>query len=182
MINAEKTICIIGFPALEELGLKSILHEDWTGRIETFSRLINPIVENENFIGYIITPEVFCANIDFFLPKKSKILLIYNEDKPISEENFFKGISLRSDESVIRQVIHDFIIMLDEPKSIQTDLSAREIEVLKLVASGKLNKEIADYLCISVNTVITHRKNITSKLGIRTVSALTLYAMMNGLL
>ena len=59
-------------------------------------------------------------------------------------------------------------------------LSAREIEVLALVAQGFINKEIADKLNISLTTVITHRKNITEKLGLRSVSALTIYAVMNG--
>ena len=59
-------------------------------------------------------------------------------------------------------------------------LSEREIDVLKLIIKGKINKEIADELFISLNTVLTHRKNITSKLGIKTVSGLTFYAMMNG--
>lgn len=58
-------------------------------------------------------------------------------------------------------------------------LSEREIDVLKTVASGYSNKEIADKLCISINTVITHRKNITEKLGIKTIAGLTVYAMMN---
>ncbi|MEG1905744.1 MAG: LuxR C-terminal-related transcriptional regulator, partial [Bacteroidales bacterium] len=62
----------------------------------------------------------------------------------------------------------------------QEELSSREIEVLKLITRGLINKEIADELCISLNTVLTHRKNITSKLGIKTVSGLTFYAMMNG--
>ena len=52
--------------------------------------------------------------------------------------------------------------------------------MLTLVASGKLNKEIADALQISINTVLTHRKNISSKLGIKSVSGLSVYAMMNG--
>ena len=43
-----------------------------------------------------------------------------------------------------------------------------------------LNKEIADKLNISLTTVITHRKNITEKLGIKSVSGLTIYAVMNG--
>ena len=59
-------------------------------------------------------------------------------------------------------------------------LSQREIEVLSLVAQGLINKEIADRLCISLTTVITHRKNITEKLGMRSVSALTIYAVMHG--
>ena len=61
------------------------------------------------------------------------------------------------------------------------ELSAREIEVLKELVAGKTHKEVADALCISVNTVVTHRKNITTKLGIRSLSGLSLYALMNGL-
>ena len=49
-------------------------------------------------------------------------------------------------------------------------------------ASKITNKEIADKLNISLNTVLTHRKNITTKLGIKTVSGLTFYAIMNGFL
>lgn len=60
-------------------------------------------------------------------------------------------------------------------------LSSREIEVLKLVAMGHINKHIADVLSISLHTVISHRKNITGKLGIKTVSGLTMYAVLNGL-
>jgi DNA-binding CsgD family transcriptional regulator len=63
-----------------------------------------------------------------------------------------------------------------------TLLSEREIDVLKLVAQGYSNKETADKLCISINTVITHRKNITDKLGIKTIAGLTVYAMMNNLI
>ncbi len=56
----------------------------------------------------------------------------------------------------------------------------REIEVLVLITKGLINKEIADKLNISLTTVITHRKNITEKLGIKSVSGLTIYAVMNG--
>ena len=60
------------------------------------------------------------------------------------------------------------------------DLSAREIEVLKLLTRGFINKEIAYKLGISLTTVISHRKNITEKLGIKSVPGLTIYAVMNG--
>ena len=64
----------------------------------------------------------------------------------------------------------------------QEELSQREVDVLRLIASGLINKEIAENLGISINTVLTHRKNITAKLGIRSVSGLTFYAMMNGII
>ncbi len=61
-------------------------------------------------------------------------------------------------------------------------LTEREIEVLRLVACGDLNKQIADKLSISLHTVISHRKNITRKLQIKTVAGLTIYALLNGLI
>lgn len=59
-------------------------------------------------------------------------------------------------------------------------LSLREIEVLSLIVQGYINKEVADKLSISITTVITHRRNIMEKLGLKSVSALTIYAVMNG--
>ncbi|OFX74693.1 MAG: hypothetical protein A2X12_03545 [Bacteroidetes bacterium GWE2_29_8] len=57
-------------------------------------------------------------------------------------------------------------------------LSDRETDVLKLLAMGMANKEIADKLSISINTVITHRKNISQKTGIKSLSGLTIYAVI----
>ena len=62
------------------------------------------------------------------------------------------------------------------------ELSSREKEILVAVAKGMLNKEIADLYNISIYTVITHRKNITRKTGIKTVAGLTVYALLNNLL
>jgi regulator of cell morphogenesis and NO signaling len=61
-------------------------------------------------------------------------------------------------------------------------LTSREQEVLQLVACGDINKQIADKLSISLHTVISHRKNITRKLQIKTVAGLTIYALLNGLI
>ena len=67
------------------------------------------------------------------------------------------------------------------PKALKAKLlSDREIEVLSLIAQGYINKEIADQLNIGLTTVISHRKNIVDKLGMRSVSALTIYAVMHG--
>lgn len=63
-----------------------------------------------------------------------------------------------------------------------TLLSHREKEILVCVAKGMLNKEIADEMNISIHTVITHRKNITRKTGIKTVAGLTVYALLNNLI
>ena len=58
-------------------------------------------------------------------------------------------------------------------------LSQREKEILAAVAHGKTNKEIADDLFISINTVVTHRKNIARKTGINSIAGLTVYAILN---
>ena len=69
----------------------------------------------------------------------------------------------------------------EEPEGDDT-LSPREKEILVCVAKGMLNKEIADANNISIHTVITHRKNITRKTGIKTVAGLTVYALLNNLI
>lgn len=63
--------------------------------------------------------------------------------------------------------------------NIRSVISEREIDVLKLLVEGNSNKEIANNLCISTHTVITHRKNIIRKTGIKSVPGLTIYAMVN---
>ncbi len=60
-------------------------------------------------------------------------------------------------------------------------LSDRERDVVVALVQGMANKEIADHLCISVNTVITHRRNIARKLQIHSPAGLTIYAIVNGL-
>ena len=60
-------------------------------------------------------------------------------------------------------------------------LSDREKDVIIALVQGMANKEIADHLCISINTVITHRRNIARKLQIHSPAGLTIYAIVNGL-
>ncbi len=60
-------------------------------------------------------------------------------------------------------------------------LTPRERQILKLIAEGNKNKEIADYLCISIKTVEKHRSNLMRKIDLHNVSALTTYAMKKGL-
>jgi DNA-binding NarL/FixJ family response regulator len=93
----------------------------------------------------------------------------------------FDGIISISDPPVaIMNTIKSVLFSGSKSAEIAEDvISERETEVLKLLAKGMSNKEIADELHISINTVITHRKNITQKTGIRTVSGLTIYAVVN---
>ena len=67
-------------------------------------------------------------------------------------------------------------------KNDDVELSKRETDVLVAVAKGMMNKEIADQMNISIHTVISHRKNITRKTGLKSVSGLTVYALLNNLI
>jgi DNA-binding NarL/FixJ family response regulator len=75
---------------------------------------------------------------------------------------------------------------LEGKQTIKTDtawntLTQREKEILKLIGEGYKNKEISDYLCISVKTVEKHRANLMKKLDLHNVSALTAYSIEKGL-
>ena len=67
-------------------------------------------------------------------------------------------------------------------KTESESLSDRENEILVAIAKGMTNKEIAEKYYISIHTVISHRKNIVKKTGIKTVSGLTVYALLNNLI
>ncbi len=88
-------------------------------------------------------------------------------------------------EKVITRKLEKLIAILSASGRIvvqNDEISDREKEVLQLVALGLTNKEIAEKLFISSHTVITHRKNITSKLGIKTIAGLTVYAVIHKLI
>lgn len=112
--------------------------------------------------------------------------IIKNEHKPTDNgkliTHFFK---IDDDKSEIQKQLKDIVSRIDTNRgspSISSELSEREMEILKDVALGMSNKEIAEKNYISPHTVITHRKNITRKLGIKTVSGLTIYAIINKLI
>ena len=106
----------------------------------------------------------------------------------LCEENVLKQfdevIGLYDDPTAVIRKVRSAISAADTdaPRSEGEELSTREKEILVEVAQGRLNKEIADKFNISIYTVITHRKNITRKTGIKTVAGLTVYALLNNLL
>jgi two-component system response regulator NreC len=85
--------------------------------------------------------------------------------------------------SVSKVVIEGYLESRRTPESSTPwdTLTKREREILKLIAEGHKNKEIADYLCISVKTVEKHRANLMKKLDLHSAAALTAYAMERGL-
>jgi DNA-binding NarL/FixJ family response regulator len=113
---------------------------------------------------------------------KGKILVIGSEK---TSPDFHTHIILPSDsKSTVVEKIQNFFTLQNIKDKSENEgiLSTREIEVLQKVAKGLSNKEISEQLFISINTVITHRKNITEKLGIKTISGLTVYALMNSMI
>jgi len=105
-------------------------------------------------------------------------------DKDMCTESCHCCLSIADSKSIIYDLIESHLVVGngEEDLKTSTSLTEREIEVVKLVANGKTNKEIADKLFISIHTVISHRKNITEKLGIKSISGLTVYAILNNLI
>lgn len=91
-------------------------------------------------------------------------------------------IEINDTRSKIISKMNEFTQSETSKKPDDVELSKREIDVLVAVAKGMMNKEIADLMNISIHTVISHRKNITRKTGIKSVSGLTVYALLNNLI
>ena len=139
--------------------------------------IINPLI-----IGY--------NNINFFRqftqnnPNILCVALITTYIDRVFLKNFKDTIELTdSKQKVVNKIIN--LLNNNEETTNQNDtveLSNRETEVLVRVAKGMTNKDISEVLNISVHTVITHRKNIVKKTGIKSVSGLTVYALLNNLI
>ncbi len=111
--------------------------------------------------------------------------VIYTFNTPLPDDSNEKTLSVFDSKSILITKIRNQVKNIQQSIHQQEnseDLSEREKEVLKKVALGKTNKEVANELFISTHTVISHRKNITRKLGIKTVSGLTVYAILNQLI
>ncbi len=120
--------------------------------------------------------------------KKSKnnnntqYILLAHEDEPKTNSFWIDEIPVNEEKIFIEDKLEKLINQQQKNKHKEKDnkeISKRERAVLAMVAQGYTNKEIAEKLFISTHTVITHRKNIVKKLGIKTVSGLTVYAILN---
>ena len=138
--------------------------------------IINPLLiaydTNEHFLkicrdfSNVIPVALVTSYVDAGILKQFKDVIEINDSK---QKVVTKIFNLLSDNKLTQ----------DKPESIE--LSNRETDVLVALVKGLTNKEISDKLYISVHTVITHRKNIVRKTGIKSVSGLTVYALLNNL-
>lgn len=98
-----------------------------------------------------------------------------------SMRSYDEVISIYDTSDMIREKLIRLISSPEEEK-LHEALTLREKEVIAEVIKGLTNKQIADKLCLSAHTVNTHRRNISSKLNIHSVSGLTIYAIVNKLI
>jgi len=185
-MRRSKQIVIILNDTLQSVGLQSLLVDYFSPVSITFYQSFNEIEEKKDNIDFYFTDtDTFVLNSDFFMPRKNKSIVLTHAGYIKETQNALSvnlHINIRqSQEFIIEQL--KLLFQAGQPNNSDNTkgLSSRETDVLQLIVKGITNKEIADKLNISLNTVLSHRKNITSKLGIKTVSGLTYYAIMNGL-
>ena len=173
IILTNNTLCAVGLRSIFESAFNMQAYIGDKSYISSFNNNKEPDL-------FFVDSQVLIENIGFFLPRKSKTILLVNHG---AKSDDFNTLCVDESES---DIISNINLILEKQNhnanNTTSTLSQREIEVLRLIASGRLNKEIAQELNISVNTVLTHRKNITAKLGIKSVSGLSFYAMMNGII
>lgn len=145
-----------------------------------------------------VAPRLRSADIDALVVD---IALLRNVEfsSELAEQTIVGVQTSLSDGETMRRLSHTFTLYASEEEIVRTvsqavntstepapqeshELSERERDVLVLVAKGYTNKEIASELNISPHTVISHRKNIVHKTGIRSVAGLTVYAVLNKLI
>ena len=113
------------------------------------------------------------------------VALVYQYVEPLVLKRYDGVIDIRDSRGAIGDTLNR-VVQSARPEQTSTaanyELSRRETDVLVQVARGMTNKEIADQLNVSVHTVISHRKNIMHKTGIKSVAGLTVYAFLHNLI
>ncbi|MBR3950544.1 MAG: response regulator transcription factor [Bacteroidaceae bacterium] len=115
------------------------------------------------------------------VPNAIMAALVYQYVDPEVLRYFKTTIEISDSREKIAVKLRQMIETNDQPAE-SSELSDREKEILVAVAKGLTNKSIAEQYHLSIHTVITHRKNLTRKTGIKSVSGLTVYAILNNLI
>lgn len=191
MMDHKPEIAIIEPNTLTAIGLKVILERMIpmaTIRIfHSFGELTDDTPDM--YAHYFISAQIYIEHNAFFQPRRRKSIVLAGDSHPLQLSSVPVLNIYQPEELLVKEILrlhqhahHDGYPVKEMPLMPLPahELSAREIEVLVLITKGLINKEIADKLGIGLTTVITHRKNITEKLGIKSVSGLTIYAVMNG--
>ncbi|MGC9374533.1 MAG: response regulator transcription factor [Bacteroidales bacterium] len=147
------------------------------------------ILENTDTDFIIINPDIFqyskMEDVLKHVCKTRIIALSGNTPQGSTNTPFAETIYYNDTQSNILKKINHLISKkqaTQKKKKKQEEISSREASIVKYIALGYTNKEIADKLFISTHTVVTHRKNITRKLGIKTVPGLTIYAIIHNII
>ena len=150
---------------------------------------ITQYIKDNNINLLIVSDSIFSRDDIQRIYKTSKdinfgiIRINKNEINPMFE--FKLDFELNDNENVVKLKIDNYIATTKHSNKLSiedSELSKREIEILRHVALGYTNQIISDLLFISKHTVVTHRKKITAKLGIKTISGLTVYALLNNII
>lgn len=190
----KKSIALIGPSPLVAKGIESILSEMGEFRVEFVLADLSPSsearIKNTHADIIIVDPMIF--GIEERENARNRFSALSGAPCLALQTNLVDEESLKQYDGVISIYDSPVSIIKKLRKASESDqdlshsdtegLSSREKEILVCVAKGMLNKEIADYYNISIYTVITHRKNITRKTGIKTVAGLTVYALLNNLI
>ena len=182
-------IAIIESNTLTALGLKTILEELIPNAVIRVFSSFEKLIEDtpDMYAHYFVSAQYYFERTGFFLSRKPKSIVLSSGESPalrgvphlnmnLSQEKLIKSfMNLKYYGHQMKPHPHEV-----PEQELTRHLTKREIEVLRLVAQGLVNKEIADKLNIGLTTVISHRKNITKKVGIKSASGLAIFAVMHG--
>lgn len=181
-------IAIIDPNTLAVLGLKSLLQNVMPiAQVDTYGSYVELEANHpEQYFHYFVSMNIVLQNRSYFTVFRYKTIVLTLSIDTNTQLSGFNCLCVNVPE---KQLIKSLLALQQRahshgrnlpPMPRQNILSDREIEVMSLIVMGYINKEIADKLNIGLPTVITHRKNIMDKLNIKSVSAMTIYAVMNG--
>jgi DNA-binding NarL/FixJ family response regulator len=184
-------IAIVDANTLATLGLKQILQNVMPiMTVDTFGSFAELQSNNpDDYFHYFAAMSIVLENKDFFFERRRKTFVLTLSLDTMSQLSEFHCLCVNVPE---QQLVRSLLALQQHghgggrnmppmPEVLsQKILTDREIEVMSLIVQGFINKEIADKLNIGLATVVTHRKNIMDKLGFKSVSALTIYAVMHG--